>query len=181
MKHFAYFRYLLGLAILFAVTLTFAQSTGRVSLQLADGTVVKGRVLSQTDDEVTLDSTIGILTVKKVQLTSDSLQQVMPVAKDELSALRERVTQLEKIVAALQEENQALRATFAQQSGVASTASVAAEPTATSRTPTTQTQTLKYWMSSTGKRHNSNCRYFGVGNGHPCSAQEGVACKICGG
>lgn len=181
MKRFRSFRHLFVFVVFFAVSLTFAQSTGKVSLQLTDGSVVKGRVLSQTDDEVTLDSTIGTVTVKKTQLTGDSLRQLTPIAADELAALRARVAQLEKIVAALQEENQALRATFTQQPGVASAASVAAEPTAVSQATATRAQTLQYWMSSTGKRHNSNCRYFGVGNGHPCSAQDGVACKICGG
>jgi len=38
------------------------------------------------------------------------------------------------------------------------------------------------WISSTGKRHNSGCRYYGKGKGHLTSnPAEGVACKICGG
>lgn len=165
----------------FVASISFGQSTGRISLQLSDGTVVKGRVLSQTNEDVTIDSTIGTVTVKKAQLTTDSLRQLAPIATDELSALRERIAQLEKIVAALQDENQALRVSLAQQPSAVPVTPSAGPTAAASRAPTTQAQGLQYWLSSTGKRHNSNCRYFGVGNGHACSAQDGVACKICGG
>jgi hypothetical protein len=39
---------------------------------------------------------------------------------------------------------------------------------------------LKYTISSTGKRHNSNCRYYGKGRS-VSDRRRGVACKICGG
>jgi hypothetical protein len=35
--------------------------------------------------------------------------------------------------------------------------------------------------SSSGKRHNSSCRYYGTTKGRACSSTEGVACKVCGG
>jgi hypothetical protein len=38
---------------------------------------------------------------------------------------------------------------------------------------------LSYTISSTGKRHNSNCRYYG--KGRPSGPTDGIACKICGG
>ena len=38
---------------------------------------------------------------------------------------------------------------------------------------------LGHSISSTGKRHNSRCRYYGTGK--PCGAGDGIACKICGG
>ena len=38
-----------------------------------------------------------------------------------------------------------------------------------------------YWLSSTGKRHNSSCRYYKSAKGRPCGAKDGVACKVCGG
>jgi TPR repeat protein len=34
-------------------------------------------------------------------------------------------------------------------------------------------------LSSTGKRHNNRCRYFG--SGKSCGQNDGVACKVCGG
>lgn len=39
----------------------------------------------------------------------------------------------------------------------------------------------EYWLSSTGKRHNSSCRYYKSSKGRPCGAKDGVACKTCGG
>ena len=39
----------------------------------------------------------------------------------------------------------------------------------------------EYWLSSTGKRHNSTCRYYKSSKGRPCRAKDGVACKVCGG
>ena len=39
---------------------------------------------------------------------------------------------------------------------------------------------LRYTISSTGKRHNSNCRYYGKGRS-VSDRKRGVACKICGG
>jgi hypothetical protein len=40
-----------------------------------------------------------------------------------------------------------------------------------------------YWLNTaTGVRHNRNCRYFGkTKQGRPCKANEGRACKLCGG
>jgi hypothetical protein len=38
-----------------------------------------------------------------------------------------------------------------------------------------------YWITSTGKRHISRCRYFKRSKGREGVATEGEACKICGG
>lgn len=38
-----------------------------------------------------------------------------------------------------------------------------------------------WWLSSTGKRHNSKCRYYKTGKGRPCEKADGTACKKCGG
>lgn len=53
-------------------------------------------------------------------------------------------------------------------------------PAASSERPTEETATTSRWtISSTGKRHNSGCRYYGKGSA--CGPTAGVACKICGG
>ena len=40
----------------------------------------------------------------------------------------------------------------------------------------------KYWLTtSTHKRHNSSCRYFGNSKGRSCGPNEGTPCKLCGG
>lgn len=41
-------------------------------------------------------------------------------------------------------------------------------------------QETGYWLSKSGKRHNSSCRYYRC-KGRPCSKDEGVACKVCKG
>lgn len=48
-------------------------------------------------------------------------------------------------------------------------------------TPNQPAQAGGYWNSSTGKRHNSRCRYYATSKGRSGSATEGVACKVCGG
>lgn len=46
--------------------------------------------------------------------------------------------------------------------------------------PENGTQT--YWKSSSSSvRHNSSCKYYQKTRGKKCTAEEGIACKICGG
>ena len=61
---------------------------------------------------------------------------------------------------------------------------VPASPPASPRASITKPSDTKsgdYWLSSTGKRHNSSCRYYKSSKGRPCGATDGVACKTCGG
>ena len=39
----------------------------------------------------------------------------------------------------------------------------------------------RYWISSTGKTHNSSCIYYGAGHGHFSADGSGNNCKFCGG
>ena len=43
------------------------------------------------------------------------------------------------------------------------------------------TASAGYWLSKSGVRHNSNCKWYHTSVGHPCGAIDGRACKICGG
>ena len=43
------------------------------------------------------------------------------------------------------------------------------------------TENDEHWLSGSGKRHNSSCRYFKTGNGRLCTEKEGTPCKVCGG
>jgi len=47
----------------------------------------------------------------------------------------------------------------------------------------TQNREVNYWITSSGKRHNSSCRYYeNTQNGHyTTSRDEGYPCKKCGG
>lgn len=42
-------------------------------------------------------------------------------------------------------------------------------------------QAVTHWLSISGKRHNSTCRYFKYPGGSVCGATDGVACRLCGG
>lgn len=39
----------------------------------------------------------------------------------------------------------------------------------------------RFWISSTGKTHNSNCRYYNNCKGHFSPVGSGDNCKLCGG
>lgn len=45
----------------------------------------------------------------------------------------------------------------------------------------TQAEEGKYWISSTGKTHNSSCRYYKTCKGRASDTGTGNDCKICGG
>ncbi|HQL51523.1 MAG TPA: hypothetical protein PLR91_10075 [Kiritimatiellia bacterium] len=101
---------------------------------------------------------------------------------DEIATLKEQVKQLRA-------ENQALRLQLGQGKGEAATSQE------TSPQPTTDTQTKviqkaqspqqaeqSYWLTtSSTKRHNSGCRYYKTSKGRPCTKEEGIPCKVCGG
>ena len=41
---------------------------------------------------------------------------------------------------------------------------------------------MSYWLSTnSNKRHNQSCQWYEKSKGRACTANEGVACKICGG
>jgi hypothetical protein len=42
-------------------------------------------------------------------------------------------------------------------------------------------KTSGFWLSENGKRHNAKCQYYRGSKGAPCNANDGVACKVCGG
>ncbi len=109
--------------------------------------------------------------------------------------------QLEKLKsenAALKQENQVLRKlVFEKQSSTPAQPVSSPTPSSVSTPPPTAPSTpsparvvpskpssaaVEYWITtSSGKRHNSGCRYFQTSRGRPGEATEGTACKICGG
>lgn len=84
----------------------------------------------------------------------------------------------------LRRENQALRRLLANEGSqqvpiTAVTPSPASSPINPAVSPASSpAQGTSWTISSTGKRHNNRCRYFG---GKSCGQNEGVACKVCGG
>lgn len=65
------------------------------------------------------------------------------------------------------------------ESRLAAVASSPARPANAGYTVLERQNESGYSISSTGKRHNSGCRYYNPSK--PCGPSDGVACKICGG
>ena len=97
----------------------------------------------------------------------------------------EELARLRKEVQTLRDENQKLRRLLATPTAPAMPvkAAPAASPAGSdnAKPETSDAADTGYWLSSTGKRHNSKCRFYKTGSGHFCGATEGVACKVCGG
>lgn len=170
-------------------TAAFAQQSGTLTLQTTDGTQVRGLIMTLTADEVTLQNSAGIYTLKRAQLTSESQNAVLKLeAGDDPEVLRRKIAEQDRMIAALRAENQQLRAALVQSTPTASPASTVPTlrtstvvPSNIQPSTTAASSATGYWISSTGKRHNSNCRYYQTSQGRPGVATEGVACKICGG
>ena len=117
--------------------------------------------------------------------------------KIDIDEIRQQLEKLKSENAALKQENQVLRKlVFEKQSpapsqpvSTPSTSSVSTPPPPAPYTPSPArvvpskpSSAVEYWITtSSGKRHNSGCRYFQTSRGRPGEATEGTACKICGG
>ncbi len=148
-----------------------------IEINLLDGSRIKGRVMSATASEITFMTDFGVSRIPLEKLTPESKQAVTMGAKPDVDALLRRVAELEAKVSQLQQENESLRRqavatpTYRPPSGAQSL---------TPQGSTTQPAAgVSHTISSTGKRHNSGCRYFG--SGRSCGPTDGIACKICGG
>lgn len=164
-------------------------------LSLLDGSRIKGRVLSLTTSEATVMTDFGIVRIALEKLAVETRAALTQQAgQPDVETLQRRVAELEAQVAQLQRENESLRrASRAQISpGTSGVSSGGGYPPSSgsnpllitpqqSMTPSAAPATAggRFSLSSTGKRHNAGCRYFG--SGRACGATDGVACKICGG
>jgi hypothetical protein len=147
-----------------------------LEISLMDGSRIKGTVLSSDGSEVTVASEIGVLRIALDKLTPESRQSIMQITKPDTGALLRRIAELEAKIAQLQQENESLR-----RQALSGPAPAVRPSGAQSLAPSGSSTTngLQYSISSTGKRHNSRCRYFGAGRA--CGPTDGVPCKICGG
>jgi septal ring factor EnvC (AmiA/AmiB activator) len=113
-----------------------------------------------------------------------SLREDMDKLRKESNQLKEEVAKLREEVALLRRENQQLRRLIAERAEITGTNAPARAVPTPAQPPhaAIADSALTHWLSSlSGKRHNSNCRYFKTTDGTPCRAHEGQACKICGG
>ena len=177
------------LCILFFATLSgFAFAEGPIAdLLLNDGSKIKGRVMSVTASEVTVISDFGVLRLDLQKLTPETRAKLTEGTQADSKALLQRIAELEAKVSQLQQENEQLRRNAMASSTVTRTPMYTPSPatgvrslsSGTGSGVTSQSATGSHTISSTGKRHNSGCRFFG--SGRSCGPTEGIACKICGG
>lgn len=123
-----------------------------------------------------------------------------PEARDELQRIREGVSQIREENAKLKEENAQLRKENQQLRRLLADKVEGNPVTPPATNSVTEVQTnqvggartnqataevesqLTHWFTtSSGKRHNSHCRYFKTTEGRLCGPDEGKACKLCGG
>jgi hypothetical protein len=118
---------------------------------------------------------------------------------DSLTEIRLQLEKLKSENAALKQENQVLRKLVFEKQSSAPAQPVSPPTTSSVSTPPPppapstasparvvpskpSSAAVEYWITtSSGKRHNSGCRYFQTSRGRPGGATEGTACKICGG
>lgn len=152
-------------------------------IKLVSGDTMTGKVAGIKDDSVNLITDYGVVKIPVAKISEESRKQLKIAPETETTTLKNRVTELEALVATLREENANLRKGGAGGKPTATSPSKeTAKTPATPATPVTpgETTVLTYKLSSSGKRHNSRCRYF-KSAGEACSATDGEPCKVCGG
>ena len=142
--------------------------------------MIKGDLISWNGQQAVVKAEFGSLTFKRDQLSQATLQRLELLSEDPQKQAA-RIAELEATVESLRKDNAALRQ---QLQAVTAARAVQPAPTmpvrAISSTSSASAQSgLSYTVSSTGKRHNSRCRYYG--SGRPAGPNEGIPCKICGG
>lgn len=105
--------------------------------------------------------------------------------ENRIDSLEKQTAKLEKDVENLKREMHQLRRLLAGKKGSdsdisPSTTKHSEEPSESIETPSADCDTC-YWCTKSGKRHNSNCKYYKTTKGRPCGPNDGTACKLCGG
>ncbi len=161
-----------------------ASYANAVTLELKSGSKIKGELIKWDGEQATVKADFGEVKLSKTQLSQEALSE-LALSSGDASALKAKITDLQSTVESLRRDNAALREQLA---GAA--ARPVAPPVAAPRpagamgfaAPAAAAPTAGgYWISSTGKRHNANCRYYQTSKGRPGSAAEGTPCKTCGG
>jgi hypothetical protein len=179
MKRFSFF-----LTLLFTLTALSVRAeapSGKKTVKLSSGESMTGTVGPVRDGSLSLITEYGPVRIPIEKISPES-KTLLGISGDaNADALRTRIKELEDLVARLREENAKLRqgASTIQPltGGAASGPSTAPH---TSKAQPTESAGISYRISTTGKRHNSRCRYFNSA-GRSCGANEGIACKVCGG
>ena len=162
----------------------FDSGAAPVTLELKSGSTIKGDLISWNGEQALIKAEFGEIKLSKAQLSTQALSE-LALSSGDASALKAKIRELQSMVDSLRRDNTALREQVAGASArpVAAPASpLAPAGTMGFAAPTAgAADSGGYWISSTGKRHNANCRYYQTSKGRPGSPGEGVGCKICGG
>lgn len=170
-------------------------------IELTNGTVVYGNLLTKSAAGITFTSTDGnTYKVERRWLTAPTIAALglppeqattIPVQSPSASvesppdtALRQKLSDLEQTAATLRSENAALRqqlGTPTPKQAAPSTSTPARQSPQVTTPSTAPANSHAFWLGSTGKRHNARCRYYGIGRGQRCGSKDGVACELCGG
>lgn len=152
-----------------------------ISLELTGGSTIKGELVKWDGQQATVQTDFGKFTLSKNQLSEATLAD-LAISSGDNSALKAKISELQSVIESLRRDNTALRDALAgTPTRFAAPVPFSSGAAGISLAPTGDPSAVGYWISSTGKRHNSNCRYFQTSKGRPGGATEGVACKICGG
>jgi hypothetical protein len=159
-----------------------AQEATKSTVKLVSGEVMSGTVGAVKDGSLSLITEYGPVRIPLEKISPESKSKLgISVDPANAAALAVRVRELEALVARLREENATLR-----RAGVPSVAPETTAPSVSRFTSSLVAATegagaaAAYRISSSGKRHNSRCRYYNSA-GRAGTANEGVACKVCGG
>jgi hypothetical protein len=127
------------------------------------------------------------INTKSISSETNSIVEIshqLEKLKSENEALKQENQVLRKLVFEKQSSAPAQPVSPPTTSSVVPSASPAAptSPSPVRLAPSKPSSAAEYWITtSSGKRHNSGCRYFQTSRGRPGGATEGTACKICGG
>jgi hypothetical protein len=175
------------LAVIVFVALAVAPflSAGPITLELKSGSKIKGELVSWDGEQATVKADFGEVKLSKTQLSEDALSE-LSLSSGDASALKAKITELQSMVESLRRDNAALREQLAGAAARPIAPHVAApRPVGAMGFAAPGAGAAHvgggYWISSTGKRHNANCRYYQTSKGRPGSATEGTPCKKCGG
>lgn len=147
----------------------------KITVKLLSGETLVGKVAGIKDDAVNLVTDYGVVSIPVAKIAEESRKSLNIAEENDTTKLKNRIIELEALVASLREENATLR-----KGGIAAPSNAAPSQKASAVPNQTQEAGVTYKLSKTGKRHNSRCRYFGSA-GDACGPNDGEPCKVCGG
>jgi hypothetical protein len=147
----------------------------KTTIKLLSGETIAGKVAGIKDDSVSLATDYGVVRIPVSKITEESRKNLNIPEETDVGKLKNRITELEALVASLREENANLR-----KSEISSPSKATPSPKEAAKPAPTGEAGLTYKLSTSGKRHNSRCRYFSSA-GDGCGPNDGEPCKVCGG